>query len=311
VEFVPAAQNTNLFDRWEGRLEPALFTGVTSVWSIQPVGNSENSALLLSSWYDGSFRLMDARTPSRHDAIYRDPFQPYQAGGPLLVYGTERFVSGNSAAPTLRFFDFRSPKPYFHSTALPCSPHEPQPQVSCAKKPFGEKTPIWSCEPGNSRRKCTWHAALESPCHRPDSTLWLGAHAVDRVFSLAKASDTSDKFYLGLRGAVAEAQLVLDEDIPTRRRRRDELTCPAGWRASDTPSVTIAETGISLCTSSAYEGTHGEVHKRMPEMFYRFYGKENDPRGWHELTQLPKGSRLDAGWQQQAQVRSQLRAGLR
>ncbi|KHO01730.1 F-box domain, cyclin-like protein [Metarhizium album ARSEF 1941] len=266
---------------------------VTTVWSMQAVGHRHNSNLLLSSWHDGSFRLMDVRSPSPYDAVYRDTFQPYHAGGPLLVYGTERFVSGNNTAPALRFFDFRFPKPYFHSTALPCSPRKPQPTPVCSsgEPPEEEETAAWRCEPGNGRR-CTWHAAMESPCFRQDSTLWLGRRGLDRVFSLAKASDASDRFYLGLRGAIAEAQLVLDEDVPARRP--SVPPCPAGWRVSEAPDTTMADTGISLCASSVHDASHGDFHNRMPEMLYHYRGQTN--QRFCELLDPPEGTRFDTAW---------------
>lgn len=301
VEFMSAPHNPAIYDRKEGKLEPAMSSEITNVWSIQPVGHKESNNLLLSSWHDGSYRLMDIRTPSPYDAIYRDSFQPYHAGGPLLVYGTERFVSGNTTAPTLRLFDFRFPKPYFHSTALPCSPHQPQPRVACSpRRSFDEKTAIWKCRPGSSR--CNWHEAMESPCFRQDATLWLGfdMRSMDRVFSLAKASDTSDKFYVGLRGAFAEAQLVLAEDIPTRRQTMHP--CPEGWRASDMSNVSVADTGIGLCMSSVHEGTHGELHNSMPEMLFQS-GSQGKKPGSRVLLDPPEGSRFDTAWRQQMPLR--------
>lgn len=300
VDFVPASRNPDACDSLDGRLELTAPGEVTSVWSIQAVGHRANSNLLLSSWHDGSFRLMDVRTPSPYDAIYRDNFQPYHAGGPLLVYGTERFVSGNNTAPTLRLFDFRFPKPYFHSTALPCSPREPRPRVACSSgKPLDDRTAVWRCEPGSSRR-CNWHAAMESPCFRQDTTLWLGHRGMDRVFSLAKASDTSDKFYLGLRGAIAEAQLVLEQDVPARRQSAPR--CPPGWRVSAAPNAAMADTGISLSTSSVHGGTHGDLHNGMPEMLYHYDGSQGK-QGLRELLEPPEGTRFDTAWRQQVAAR--------
>lgn len=74
-------------------------------------------------------RLLDMRTPSDHDATYRDPFQPYNPSNALLVYGTQRFVAAGATEPAVRIFDFRYPKPYYHSDALPCSGYQPTPAV--------------------------------------------------------------------------------------------------------------------------------------------------------------------------------------
>jgi hypothetical protein len=323
VEFAPAPHNPALLDRQEGKLEPASYADVTGVWAIQPVAQpgAASSNLLLSSWHDGSFRLMDLRTPSPHDAVYRDSFQPYHAGEALLVYGTERFVSSNNTAPALRFFDFRFPKPYFHTTALPCSPYEPQPRPVCLSLSSSSSSAAAAaagiadrstgrCTPG-LHPGCEWHMAMESPCFRQDGTLWLGLHTMDRVFSLAKASDSSDKFYLGLRGSFAEAQLVLGEDTATQRQQTEAYTCPDGWRVSDMPNVSMAETGISLCTRRMHMGAaHGELHNGMPELLYRCdeTRKHGNARVFLDL---PERSRFDTTWRQQMPMRQSGRWAMR
>ncbi|QPG94470.1 hypothetical protein C2857_006136 [Epichloe festucae Fl1] len=312
VVFEPAAHNPDVYARKQGRLQPPLsaLTDVnTIVWAIEPVGHKNSKNLLLSSWQDGTFRLLDARTPSPHDAIYRDNFQPYQAGGPLLVYGTERFVTGNNTAPTVRFFDFRFDKPYFHSAASECSSAQPQPRVCCSSgttnlpklgRSGNDIASESECKPGRPGR-CPWHALSRTDCYRQDATLWLGYRGMDRVFSLARASDTSDKFYLGLRGAVAEAQLVLKEDVPSRRETRNP-SCPDGWRVSSVSSVTVAETGVGLCTSRVHDGLHGELHSGMPALFYN-KDTADEANTENGLADPPQRSRLDTALRQQLPMR--------
>ncbi|KAK2590771.1 hypothetical protein QQS21_011541 [Conoideocrella luteorostrata] len=307
IVFEHAVHNPNVRARIEGKLEPALTDVNTIVWAIQPVGHRNDKNLLLSSWQDGTFRLLDARTPSPHDAIYRDNFQPYQAGGPLLVYGTDRFVTGNNTAPTVRLFDFRSPKPYYHSTALSCSPAQPRPRACCSSDSLlPDKSGFMpECRPGIAKG-CNWHTLSRSDCYRQDATFWLAYRGMDRVFSLAKASDTSDRFYLGLRGAISEAQLVLKEDIPQRQPKQQ--SCPDGWQFSKVRSVTMAETGVGLCSSSVHDGLHGELHRGMPELFYnkKMSGKTDDG---YVFAEPPERSRLDATLRQQTSVRD--RGGFR
>ena len=123
---------------------------------------------------------------------------------------------------------------------------------------------------------------------------------MDRVFSLAKASDTSDKFYLGIRGAIAEAQLVLSEDIPSRQQKAQP--CPNGWHVSRLPNVNAAETGVSLRMSSVHEGSHGDLHNGMPEMLHQYDGSATD-QGYRVLLDAPKRGRLDSAWRQQKSMR--------
>ncbi|KAG8426426.1 hypothetical protein J3459_008156 [Metarhizium acridum] len=244
---------------------------------------------------------MDVRTPSPHDAIYRDNFQPYHAGGPLLVYGTERFVSGNNNAPILRFFDFRFPKPYF-ITLRPCrvrrASHGPKSRVrpesrSTTRLRFGGASPgtvagapgtrPWSRPASDKTPHCGWGTVVWTVSSR-----WQ------------RRPDASDKFYLGLRGAIVEAQLVLEQDIPTRRQSVHR--CPAGWRVSAAPNAAMANTGISLCTSSVHEGTHGDLRNGMPEILHHYDGSPRK-KGLRELLDPPEGTRFDTAWRQQAAAR--------
>lgn len=130
---------------------------------------------------------------------------------------------------------------------------------------------------------------------------------MDRVFSLAKASDTSDKFYLGIRGAIAEAQLVLNEDISTRQQKTQP--CPNGWRVSRMPNVNAAETGVSLCMSSVHEGSHGDLHSGMPETLHQYDGSATN-QGYRVLLEAPERSRLDSLWRQQKSMRQIRENGL-
>ncbi|POR31501.1 Uncharacterized protein TPAR_08300 [Tolypocladium paradoxum] len=272
-----------------------------TVRAMEPVGGAKNQNLLLSAWDDGSYRLLDMRTPSSHDAVYRDRFQPYHAGSSLLVYGTERFVAGGNREPVLRLFDFRFPKPYFHFNALPCSDQSPgpePPEVAQARSDGRQRNrsalpaqePPWPsgrCDFA-SAGLCSWHAQSRRPSWRPDATMYLSADNRGPVFSLAKASDLSGSLYCGLRGQVVEATLALAGDVTQETARR---TAPPGWTATGgerAPSdVTIMETGISRCHSEGWVGTDPMASVALYN--HRLFGSRE-----FALRDAPERSRLDA-----------------
>ena len=180
--------------------------------------------------------------------MYRDRFQPYEPGSSLLVYGTERFVAGSNTAPDIRLFDFRYPKPYYYTSALPCSPGHPEPVPKDAQK-------SWTPEPvlnGNSRpcnfrdHTCPWHKLSRTDQWRPDATLHVGHQVYDRIYCLSKASDISNTIYCGLRGAFMEMNIQLTTDI-----NHDHVspTVPQGWKIGRPGKVSLIETGVSLCQS--------------------------------------------------------------
>ncbi|KAG6013060.1 hypothetical protein E4U54_007131 [Claviceps lovelessii] len=300
---------------FESAVHSLLHGAATSVWALQPVGHRNSRHLVLSSWQDGTFRLLDARTPSAHDAIYRDNLQPYDAG-PLLVYGTERFVAGKNNEPTLCFFDFRFPKPYFHSTAAPCSPLPPEPRVAAsAPGPSDPNTDLdlnlatlqpvtsSSCHPGH-RSRCPWHALSRTDPYRQDATVWLPdrRNPPNRVFSLAKASNASDTFYLGLRDAIAEAHLILAADLPPvpphQPRQPRGSSAPQGWHVRPISVIKLAETGIGL--RPRHSTHHPDAHARLPELFYR----DENPSNESLFEEAPPRSRLDSSLRRRAGVRS-------
>ncbi|KAH6605737.1 hypothetical protein Trco_004890 [Trichoderma cornu-damae] len=264
IEFFNAAGNSRIGG--DGA-STARLAEKTTVRSIQPVAKM-NENLLLSAWDDGSHRLSDLRCPSGHDALYRDGFQPYQASSSMLVYGSERFVAGNNCSPDIRFFDFRLPKAYHHTTAMPCAASAPVPgrpyqhgAVDGIDELHGR--PGERCDPW-SGRTCTWHHLSRLDSWRPDAVMHIYSATMDRIHCLAKASDVSTSFYCGVRGALVEATYALAEDLRSGASRR---SAPEGWQANDPEGrVSLMETGIGL--------RHGEsqleeqTQTRMPELYY-------------------------------------------
>ncbi|KAM0439904.1 hypothetical protein ACHAPT_001002 [Fusarium lateritium] len=251
IQFGNAASNPRPLDDAAALTEVRLGEK-TTIRAIEPVRGGGNENLLLSAWDDGTYRLFDIRTPSAQDAVYRDRFQPYEAGSSLLVYGTERFVAGSNTAPDLRLFDFRYPKPYHHTTALPCSAQWPFPSQKDDHKMWrlGWAPDCQLCRPAD-RTACPWHGLSRRDYWRPDATVHIGSPTYDRIYCLAKASDLSDTVYCGLRGAILEMNLHLTSDGATHDNR--PRTTPAGWRMGRPGGkISLIETGVSLCQAKEW-----------------------------------------------------------
>ncbi|KAI9151707.1 hypothetical protein HJFPF1_08916 [Paramyrothecium foliicola] len=238
----------------------------TTVRAIESVGPALDKHLLLSAWDDGTYRLKDIRTPAESESVYRDRFQPFQGGSSLLVYGTERFVSGSNFGPDLRFFDFRYPKPYHHTDGLPCSGQLPSPDVVRQYDARGLRSKQGSIDECDHLRgiECTWHAQSYRNEWKPDSVLHIGnSHVYDRVYSLTKASDLAGSFYCGLRGAIIEMNLSLAEHVTTKSVQR---AAPPGWQVDHSQTkVSFQEPGIGL----EFEGGLGGIEESgVPRMWH-------------------------------------------
>ncbi|KAM0251602.1 hypothetical protein ACHAP5_001611 [Fusarium lateritium] len=256
----------------------------TTVRAIEPIRGNEN--LLLSTWDDGTYRLLDIRTSSPQDAVYRDRFQPYEAGSSLLVYGTERFVAGSNTAPDIRLFDFRYPKPYHHTSALSCSTQWPFPSQKDDHKMWKQG---WApdCQPQECDPQtglfCNWHSTSRRNYWRPDATLHIGSSTYDRIYCLAKASDLSDTLYCGLRGAMLEMNLHLTDDAAHKPSQR---TVPTGWSMGRPGGkISLIETGVSLCQAKEW---HLE-NRGVPELIVQ----QPQPQRWTGSSDQVKRHRLD------------------
>nr|CAE85567.1 hypothetical protein [Neurospora crassa] len=191
---------------------------------------SGGTTLLLSGWKDGTCRLQDLRTSSPYDAVYQDNIQPWDHVEAILTYGTERFVAGagNSGA-TIKIFDFRWPKPYSYTSALPCLGRQPFPKPH---QPFSKAPNAFAT--GRARcdhlvgLECHWHSLSKHLYYRPNATIFLprgvpghehdrsNQHGFTRTWSLAKASDSAPNFYLGVSGGVIEANLQPTPSGPSK-----------------------------------------------------------------------------------------------
>lgn len=186
--------------------------------SLAPIDASSitgghGSNLLLSSWRDGTIRLQDIRTASPLDLVYSDNIDPC-ALDTLLPFGTSHFIGGGAHGAAIKVFDFRWPRQYFHTAALPCGIESPVPTPS---QPFltapTERKPQWpSCNYliGNT---CRWHTLSQDLYHRPNGTFYFSkslprATTYACIWSMARASPLSPNFYIGISGGIVEANLA-------------------------------------------------------------------------------------------------------
>lgn len=187
--------------------------------SLTPIDASSvigggGSNVLLSAWRDGTVRLQDLRTPSPLDLVYCDNIDPWSEFEALLPFGTSHFVAGGAHGATIKVFDFRWPRQYYHTTALPCGDVKPVPTVSqpFLSEPHDPGAAEGECD-HTTGRSCRWHELSRTLYHRPNAKLFFSKslpreHAYAGVWSMARASPLSPNFYIGISGGVIEASLA-------------------------------------------------------------------------------------------------------
>lgn len=231
--------------------------------------------------------LHDLRTPSPHDTIYRDRFQPYQASSSLLAFGAERFIAGDNRYMELRVFEFRNPtKGYQHTDGLSCSPDPPFPPPlygHIGLEAGADKHTYCDSANGDS---CVWHRESRRPTWQPDVTINMGNSKYDRCFSLAKSSDITGTFYAGFCGAVMEITPALARDVS--KQKEPYHRPPKGWASGHPRSrVSLIETGVSLCSTSEWALEENSV----PAPLY------SDPAAYEGArADLEEHMRLDSCW---------------
>ncbi|KAK4443570.1 EID1-like F-box protein 1 [Podospora aff. communis PSN243] len=228
--------------------------------SLQPVQPNASSrggtSLLLSAWRDGSCRLQDLRTPSPFDAIYEDNIDPWADMESLLVHGTERFVGGGMNGATIKIFDFRWTKGYYHTSGLPCREKRPYPKPT---QPFLKEPSISSYGHRCNHvlgTACQWHGLSRDIYYRPNATFFLSkdipGQATPAVWSLSKPSDHSPNFYVGISGGILEANLAeggIKYDPNFGFEDWEDTMAPGGYR-SRSLRHSMMETGDGLLVQS-------------------------------------------------------------
>jgi hypothetical protein len=185
-----------------------------TVRSILPLNKGSvaggSGIVTLSSFDDGTIRLQDLRSSSTIDTIYQDHFDVTTPVGPLISYGMERFIVGSARTANLQIFDFRWPKKYYYTAALPCSSKS---SLSPKPKPLTWLSPpqypeIARCS-YSMGQSCRLHALAQTNFYRPNCNLYLPIirQATSPVYTLAKSSDISPVVYAGLAGELVKVSL--------------------------------------------------------------------------------------------------------
>ncbi|KAL2162208.1 hypothetical protein VTH06DRAFT_7121 [Thermothelomyces fergusii] len=277
--------------------------------SLEPVhylhsGARRGTDLLLSAWKDGTIRLQDLRTPSHFDAVYQDNVDPWSNAESLMAYGTERFVAGGSDGLTIHVFDFRWPKAYYHTSGLPCLGRSPfprphQPFMTPPKAGLGRGA---RCDHVAGSR-CRWHGLSRELYFRPNAKFFLSnslrQYTSSSVWSLARASDMSPNFYIGLTGGVIEATLERTPDTyPPDTATVDPNFGFDDWRAG-VPSW-VGYTAKPLWPSLMETGDGYSYKGNDRSILLPALNRHHGPAEWMASRgELASHHRLDNGYQEQ------------
>ncbi|OTA90132.1 hypothetical protein M434DRAFT_398209 [Hypoxylon sp. CO27-5] len=274
-----------------------------TIRAILPVDTSSiagaSGNAMLTTWDDGTIRLQDLRTPSPADKIFQDNFELSTPINALLSCGLERFIAGSAYSPVLKVFDYRWPKGYYHTTALPCGNDTPYPSP---RPPTLVTEPSYpdnraSCD-HTTGRKCRWHALSRHDFYRPNFNMWLPTAAAsdDRspIYSLASpSSSTSPTVFAGLSGNLVEI---------TAKSSSSGLW-PSN-RSVAGPAYTRQTTGVALIDTGSGFVVEDVAHsQRVPWMYRQVFRdtEEFDDRGREGMERWRRRHRLDEWLQKQGE----------
>ncbi|GAB1315977.1 F-box domain-containing protein [Madurella fahalii] len=294
-----AAKNAELERQFDIKFDRALCPN-----SLEPVhrraGARGGTSLLLSSWRDGTCRLQDLRTPSPFDAVYQDNVDPWSDTEALMAYGAERFVAGGGHGVAIKVFDFRWTKGYYHTSGLPCLSKAPfpRPHQPFLKPPTTVPEGRAICDHTRGL-PCHWHRLSRRIYYRPNTKYFLSmslrAFSNSGIWSLARASDISPNFYIGISGAVIEANLEPCPDTyPPDTSTADPNFGFEDWRAAVAPesgykSRPLVPSMMEIGDGYAFKGNDRSI--LLPNLL-TYYG----PREWTKSCNLRKHHRLDNGY---------------
>lgn len=212
---------------------------------------------------------------------------------------------------TIKIFDFRWPRTYYHTTGLPCGSQYP---FRFVEQRFARPPP----DPTNGRAccdhlrglSCRWHHLSRDIYHRPNA-LFMFSQSLPpsfrgaRVNSLAKASDFSPNFYIGITGGVIEANLgaINSQEFDPHLGFPDYTTAvprSASWSTS--PPSTYASTPVPAMMMELGDGLRSVSNTetiRMPMVHSRVGDTDRRERRLLDSIDpvLRKKHRLDERWQ--------------
>lgn len=303
-EDVMAVQSDALEDKFS--IEPnksSLCTSSLTPIDATSITGGHGSNLLLSSWRDGSIRLQDIRTSSPLDLVYSDNIDPWSALDTLLPFGTSHFVGGGPHGATIKVFDFRWPRQYFHTAALPCGKEQPVPTPSqpFLPAPTERKSQCFTCD-HISGYKCRWHALSQDIYHRPNGTFFFSkslprASAYACVWSMTRASVLSPNFYIGLSGGVVEANLATLPPISSAHET--EVDPHFGWVPCVQRDMGDSAYEVHELDASLMETGDGRLYPenlrsvRMPAMRGKGWSRISEKMGDGVPERLVRRHRLD------------------
>ncbi|EOO03689.1 putative f-box domain protein [Phaeoacremonium minimum UCRPA7] len=266
--------------------------------SLVPVtGSHGGHNLLLSAWRDGTVRLQDLRSPSPFDLVYCDNIDPWSEFETLLTYGTERFIGGGIHGATVKVFDFRWTKDYYHTSAMPCGGDKPFP---LPHQPFAtapkEKQPTLACCDHLQGHRCRWHELSRDIFYRPNCSFFFSKSLPPEekhagVWSLAKASDISPNFYIGISGGVVEANLHMDGTDPNLGFNSHE-----GFPSKNVSYKTVDLSASLMEIGDGLASPQNDRNIRIPTMRGKGWGLREEPLLEIDLARR-KRHRLDIKYQ--------------
>nr|CDP28285.1 Putative protein of unknown function [Podospora anserina S mat+] len=269
--------------------------------SLEPVYRTGGcrTSLLLSAWRDGTIRLQDLRTPSPFDAVYQDNVDPWVDAEALMTYGTERFVAGGGDGLTVKIFDFRWERPYHHTSGLPCLNSSPFPGPSQAflKNPTKSNLGNERCKQG---RACQYHELSKHIYYRPNAKFYLSRSLINSsasIWSLARGSDISPNFYIGISGGVIEANLEpCPNNYPPDRPTTDPNFGFPDWRGRAADGSGYMSRQVSPALMEIGDG-YAYKHNDRPILLPRLQDCGGPPSWSGPILKLSKYHRLDMNYQ--------------
>ncbi|KAK0704178.1 hypothetical protein B0T21DRAFT_416710 [Apiosordaria backusii] len=250
--------------------------------SLEPVyrdGGSRTS-LLLSAWRDGTIRLQDLRTPSPFDAVYQDNVDPWVDAEALMTYGAERFALPSYFRPSL-----------LEENSIPA------PSQAFLKDPASSLTGSDKCSRG---RACHYHEFSKHIYYRPNAKFYLSRSLINSsasIWSLARGSDISPNFYIGISGGVIEATL---EPCPNNYPP-DQLTVDpnfgfADWRGRTADGSGYMSRQVSPALMEIGDG-YAYKHNDRPILLPKLKDCGGPPGWTGSRLELSKYHRLDMNYQ--------------